>query len=213
MEDRQTLAVKGMVCNRCITVLRTALEKQQFKVLQISLGQVTLGGLGAGKSLEKLEEILAPLHFELIQDRDTRIIQQIKSLVEEALARQQYAESRVKFSQLLSEALSINYDALSAIFSRTEGITLESYIIGRRIDKIKEFLVYTDHSLTEIAYLTGYSSVFHLSRQFKAQTSLTPSHFRQLKKEKDAMKPELNHINLTRKSVKNTASTFRHFVS
>lgn len=210
--ESQTLAVKGMVCNRCITVLRTALENHQYKVLEISLGQVTLGGQDAGKSLEDLEGILAPLQFELIKDRDTRIIQQIKNLVNEAQAQQRYAEGRLKYSQLLSGALNINYDALSSIFSRTEGVTLESYIINRRIDKIKEYLVYTNLSLTQIAYLTGYSSVFHLSRQFKTQTSYTPSHFRKLEKERDA-RPELNHINLTRKSVKPTASTFRHFVS
>jgi AraC-like DNA-binding protein len=184
MEDRQTFFIKGMVCNRCITVLKSALEELHLKVEDISLGKVTVSGLSNLKSTDQLEDPLATLGFELIGDRDQKLVEQIKTIIDKGFKIQLETGDKMKFSTLLSEQLNMSYDSLSAAFSKMTGNTLESYIIGKRIDKIKEFLVYTDLSLTEIAYLTAYSSIFHLSRQFKEQTSFNPSHYRKIKEEK-----------------------------
>lgn len=187
MEDRQSFSVKGMVCNRCITVLKSGLEELSLTIEDISLGKVTVSGIAGLGSISAIEKLLTSLDFELVKDREQMIVEQIKKTIDEVFKTHIYFETKVKFSKLLSEELHVNYDSLSAVFSRAEGITLESYIINKRIDKIKEYLVYTDLSLTEIAYLTGYSSIFHLSRQFKEHTSFNPSHYRKIKKEKELL--------------------------
>lgn len=98
---------------------------------------------------------------------------------------QSSAKQKIKFSTLLSETLHLNYDSISETFSLLEGITLEKYIITKRIEKVKELLVYSNKSLTEISHMLGYSSINHLSRQFKELTGLPPSYYRQVKREKE----------------------------
>lgn len=169
-----------MVCNRCITVLKSSLEELSLAVLDIGLGKVTVSGLSHLKSPALLEDTIKALDFEIIPGKESKLVADIKNIIHEVFKNQTYRDSKVKFSQLLSEKLNLSYDNLSSIFSKAEGLTLSSYIIHKRIEKIKEYLLHTDISLTEIAFLMDYSSVFHLSHQFKVVTSLTPSQFKQI---------------------------------
>lgn len=184
MEDCQTLAIKGMVCNRCIIVLTSAFEAFELIVKDVQLGKITVCGLSKLKNLSELETQLASLGFEVLQNRDEKLVDRIKAIVRTTLQDQSQFLTKVKFSKILSEQLHRSYDSLSAVFSKTEGITLESFIIIQRLDKIKECIVHTELPLTQIAYLNGYSSVFHLSRQFKSHTGITPSHFRQINRKR-----------------------------
>lgn len=173
-----------MVCRRCITVLKQSLEKLSLTVEEIYLGKVTVSGLQNLSSFSELEDTLKELNFEIFQSGEQKLLDQVKKIIEDFYSPESPIDKKAKFSTLLSEKLNVNYDTLSALFSRTEGITLETYIIQRRIDKIKEYLVYTDLTLAQIAELTGYSSMFHLSRQFKRVTSSTPTFFKQVKAQK-----------------------------
>lgn len=176
MEQRHTLVLKGMVCNRCIAVLKASLESLPVSVEEISLGKVTLSGL-ANLTEGQLQRAISDLNFEIIESRDQKLIREMKNLIHAALVEENYS-GKVRFSKLISERMNMSYDSLSAIFTRMEGISVASYVINKRIEKIKEYLKFSDSSLTEIAYLTGYSSVFHLSAQFKEITGLTPSAYR-----------------------------------
>ena len=165
-----------MVCNRCIAVLKTSLEALAIRVEDISLGKVTLSGL-ARLNAGQLEETLSALNFEIIESREHKLVKDIKQLIDAALREENYS-GKVRFSKLIADKLSMSYDSLSAIFNKVEGLPIASFVIQRRVEKIKEFLRFSDSSLTEIAYLTGYSSVFHLSAQFKEVTGITPSSYR-----------------------------------
>lgn len=184
MQDQKTFLVKGMVCNRCITVLKASLEELGLVVQDISLGKVDVIGMGNLKSEDQLNSVLDKLDFKIVIDRNQKIVNEIKIVIDSIFDTLIYSETKVKFSRLLPSKLNLNYDTLSSIFSRTEGLTLENYIIEKRIDKIKEFLVYTDYPLTQISFLMGYSSVFHLSSQFKEITSQNPSSYRKIREEK-----------------------------
>lgn len=206
MEDCQTLAIKGMVCNRCITVLTSALEAFELIVKDVHLGKITVCGLSKLKNLSDLESQLASLGFEVLQNRDEKLVDRIKAIVRTTLQAQSQLLTKVKFSKILSEQLHGSYDSLSAVFAKTEGITLESFIIIQRLDKIKECIVHTELPLTQIAYLNGYSSVFHLSRQFKHHTGITPSHFRRLNRiDKSHALKHPNNIKTFRNHAKNSA--------
>lgn len=182
MQNRQTLSLKGMVCNRCISVLKSSLEQLSLSVEEINLGKVTVSGLSLLKNYSELQNALASLDFEIIEAPEHKLVADIKIYVGEVLNSTRMMDGRVRFSKVLSEKFHTHYDTLSAMFSRLEGITLESYIIRERVNMIRKYLMTTDHSLTEIAFMTGYSSVFHLSKQFKAIAGMTPSDFRQLHK-------------------------------
>ncbi|HCR54556.1 MAG TPA: AraC family transcriptional regulator, partial [Cytophagales bacterium] len=133
---------------------------------------------------KKIIEFLEIHGFELISDKQTKMISHVKVLIDEVLSQEAEQSRRVKFSILLAESLNMNYDSISETFSASEGITLEHYIINKRIEKVKELLVYTDASLTEIAHQLGFSSVNHLSRQFKELIGLPPSLFKSIRLEK-----------------------------
>lgn len=167
-----------MVCNRCITVLKMSLEELGLIVQDISLGKIDIIGMERLENDGQLNSVLEKLDFEIIIDRNQKIVNEIKTIVDNIFDGHTYNETKMRFSSLLSGKLNINYGSLSSIFSKSEGITLENYIIDKRIDKIKEFLLHTNYPLTQIAFLMGYSSVFYLSSQFKEVTSQNPSSFR-----------------------------------
>ena len=167
-----------MVCNRCKLVVKTELEKLDLHPTSINLGEVDIEERLLSKS--KKEEIarqLQSLGFELIDDKKSRIIEKIKNVVVE-LVHYNNDETKVKHSEYISAQLHYDYTYLSKLFSEVEGITLEQYIIHQKIEKVKELLVYDELSLSEIAYQLGYSSVAHLSAQFKKVTGFTPSFFK-----------------------------------
>lgn len=169
-----------MVCSRCKYVVQSKLEQMGYHLLSIELGEVTLAEDPDRKELNAINMAIMEFNFELIDRKEARIIEQIKkeliSLVNDISEDKKY-----KMSAKLSEMLMKDYSYLSNLFSEVEGQTIEHYFIQLKIEKAKELLVYDEVSVSEIAYLLGYSSVSHLSRQFRQITGFTPSHFKTIK--------------------------------
>jgi len=164
-----------MVCNRCIMVVDQELRKIGLKVLGVTLGEVNLDEdeLTADQ-LKKIDQALTPLGFERLDDRRSKLIEGIKSNVIQHIHGQK-SDQRFNWSKILSDAFHYDYNYLSNLFSSTEGITIEQFIIRQKIERVKELLFYDELTLSQIASELGYSSVAHLSAQFKKVTGLTPT--------------------------------------
>lgn len=172
-----------MVCNRCIMVVQNELDKLGLEAKDVKLGEVTLNKEPDAEEKVNLKKALAPLGFEIIDDKKSRLIENIKTIIID-LVHHQNSESRTNLSEILSSQLHHDYNYLSNLFSEVEGKTIEKYFIAQRIEKVKELLVYDELSLSEIAYRLNYSSVAYLSNQFKKVTGLTPSHFKKIRLDK-----------------------------
>lgn len=172
-----------MVCNRCILVVKNELERMGFKPISLTLGEVELEREISDAEKETINNHLQTFGFELIDDKKSRLIGQIKSLIID-LVHHQNSELKANLSDLLSSKLHHDYTYLSNLFSEVEGTTIEKYFIAQKIEKVKELLVYDELSLSEIAFQLNYSSVAHLSNQFKKVIGLTPSHFKNIKVDK-----------------------------
>jgi AraC family transcriptional regulator len=181
--EKATLAIKNMVCSRCIKVVKEELENLNLEVEAIKLGEAVVKGKVI--NLQKIKETLEKNGFELLDDRHSKIIEQIKiSVIKVIYEGDENLLSTINFPVYLSQKLNLSYHYISTLFSSKEGITIEKYIINQKIERVKELLVYDEFSLSEISYRLGYSSVQHLSNQFKKVTGLTPSHFKSLKEKK-----------------------------
>jgi AraC-like DNA-binding protein len=173
-----TLYIKNMVCDRCIRVVREELTKLKLDVRSVALGEVVLTGRTSELPMEKVRSVLLNAGFELIEDRKAKVIERIKLAILELVRGGEDEEKRLKYSEYLSKKLGLDYHYLSMLFSSVEVVTIEQYIILQKIERVKELLKYGELTLTEIAYTLGYSSVQHLSNQFKHVTGLTPSEFK-----------------------------------
>lgn len=188
MEKNNKLLIKGMVCNRCIAVLSDELSKLGLQISNINLGEVTLKANDKNPVDEQiLKEVLQKNGFDLLYDKDQQLINQIKFAVERGIREQFETGKPVKFSAFIVDELHKDYDSLSALFSLMQNVTLEKFIISKKIEKVIELLVYTDKSLTDIAYTLGYSSVAHLSRQLKKHTGLGSSYYKKVRQDKLAI--------------------------
>ncbi|MEJ5261211.1 MAG: AraC family transcriptional regulator [Ignavibacterium sp.] len=179
--EQATIHIKNMVCNRCIKVVKEELEKLGYRVDSIILGEATIQSQDKF-DFDLINKVLNENGFELIDSRQSRIIEKIKVIIIETI--RDMAEGKlenISFTDLLQDKLNLSYQYLSTLFSSSEGTTIEKYIILQKIEKVKELIVYDELSLSEIAYRLGYSSVQHLSSQFKKITGLTPSHFKSIK--------------------------------
>src|SRR5450432_2026260 len=176
------LYIKNMVCDRCILVVRQELDKLKLNYKNIQLGEVELTNQPTDEGIVELKEHLNILGFDLLDDKKTRLVEKIKSSIIQFIQGIEAEELNKKLSVLLSEKLKMDYHHISSLFSSIEGVTIEKYVILQLIEKAKELLMYAELSLSEIADKLGYSSVQHLSQQFKKTTGLTPSHFKSLKK-------------------------------
>jgi AraC-like DNA-binding protein len=173
------LYIKNMVCHRCKMVVRAELEKLNLHPVNIALGEVLIEEKELQKEQQNnLSVALKAVGFELIDNRRSKVIEQIKTFVIDTIHYKE-EQPKKKFSELISKHLHHDYSYLSNLFSEVEGITIEQYIINQRIEKVKELLVYDELSLSQIALDLGYSSTAHLSNQFKKLTGLTPSQFKQ----------------------------------
>jgi AraC family transcriptional regulator len=186
----KTLFIKNMVCNRCIMVVKQELEKLDLHPERISLGEVTLKEAELSKDqLDKLDAALLDKGFERIDDRKSRLIESIKNKVIQLIHHPNGQTRKLNWSAILSEELHLEYNYLSSLFSSVEGITLEQYIIHQKIERAKELLFYDELNLTQIADQLGYSSVAHLSSQFKKVTGLTPSELKKSRELDQKRKP------------------------
>ena len=185
------LFIKNMVCNRCREVVKQQLELLLIDYRSIELGEVTLNKPIAPDQFFILKEQLHMLGFELLNDYKASLVTQIKSAIINFIHCTDCTGMNKKLSVMLAEKLSADYNYLSALFSSVEGITVEQYVILQRIEKAKELLTYNEASLSQIADALGYSSVQHLSQQFKKVTGLTPSQF---KNSKDLSRKPLDEV-------------------
>lgn len=177
------LFIKNMVCDRCIMVVQQEMDKLRLEVKKIKLGEVTLEKELTPNERVALESALVPLGFQVIDDKKGRIIEQIKNVIID-LVHYKDNDAKTNLSDILSSKLNHDYNYLSNLFSEVEGTTIEKYFIAQKVEKVKEFLVYDELSLSEIAFRLNYSSVAYLSNQFKKVTGLTPSHFKQIREDK-----------------------------
>ncbi|PIF46515.1 helix-turn-helix protein [Chryseobacterium sp. 52] len=190
------LLIKGMVCNRCILVLSQEFPKLGLEISEIRLGEVVLEETDKTLINEKaIRAMLKQNGFDLFYNKSQKTIDQIKDIVEKGVQQQLNTGNPVKFSALLSDELHKDYDSLSSLFSSSEGCTLEKFIISRKIEKVKELLVYTDQSMSEIAYALGYSSPAHLSNQLKKYTGFTSSYYKQIRLDKITIIQEHSYTN------------------
>ncbi|MFO7525932.1 MAG: AraC family transcriptional regulator [Ignavibacteriaceae bacterium] len=181
MSDNLRLNIKNMVCNRCIKVVREEMEDLGYKVQEISLGEVLLK-YDDNIDLGKIKSVLEQNGFELIDDKNSRIIEKIKLTVINSIKELSEGNiSKVNFVSEITNETHLSYQYVSTLFSSIDGMTIEKFIIMQKIEKVKELLVYDELTLSEIAYRLDYSSVQHLSNQFKKVTGLTPSYFKQFK--------------------------------
>lgn len=173
------LFIKNMVCYRCKLAVENELKKLKLHPLKVELGEVVLKEDSiTDEQRHQLSANLKQLGFELLDDKRKKIIEQIKTLIIQSIHYNKEQPAK-NYSSFIAENLHHDYSYLSKLFSETEGITIEQFIINQKIEKVKELLVYDEKNLSEIAFDVGYSSVAHLSSQFKKITGLTPSAFKQ----------------------------------
>lgn len=179
MKKKNILYIKNMVCPRCIKVVRDELEKLDVVINSIVLGEVKTELPKEQLPIDKITKVLKGNGFELIDDSISRTVEKIKKIIISVI--QEYEDenlTKINFPLLIASEINKEYSSLSSLFSKNEGITIEHYIILQKIEKVKEYLKYDELTLSEIAYKLGYSSVQHLSRQFKKNTGLTASEFK-----------------------------------
>jgi len=169
-----------MVSNRCKTAVKEELRKLGLHFIVVDLGEVEIMENISSEQREQMKTALLISGFELMDDKKAILIEKIKTAVIEMV---HHSDEKIKtnFSDYLSEKLSHNYTYLANLFSEVQGTSIEHFIIAHKIERIKELIIYDELNITEIAWKMNYSSVAHLSNQFKKVTGLTPSHFRQLK--------------------------------
>lgn len=171
------IPIKNMVCPRCIEAVRKTFENLKIPFESIELGKVSLSSPLSLNQKVLLSESLITAGFELLESKNAALISQIKSLIIEQIHHSDQTLSE-NFSTFLSEKLQHEYTALSRLFSQVEGITIERFITRQKIERVKELLFYNEMNLSQISFDLNYSSVAHLSSQFKKETGMTPSEFR-----------------------------------
>jgi AraC family transcriptional regulator len=175
------LLVKNMVCRRCLLAVESVLANASIPFQKVTVGEIHLQEKISEEQYALLRSHLADIGLELIDNRMSGLIEKIKHLViKKARAEVNEEEGKMNLSAYLSQNLYHEYTYLSSLYSSVEGRTIENYYLQQRIEKVKELLVYKEMTLSAIAFELDYSSVAHLSNQFKQITGLTPSHFKKI---------------------------------
>ncbi|MCH8546518.1 MAG: AraC family transcriptional regulator [Cryomorphaceae bacterium] len=171
--------IQNMVSLQCKMMVKSQLDKVGIRYTSVELGEVDLGEQVHASELEKLKIELNKSGLILMDDKNAMLIEKIINVVVEMV---HYSDElpKVNFSTLISEKLKRDYHKLAEIFSKTKGMTIEHFIILHKVERIKELIIYDELNITEIAYKMHYSSVAHLSSQFKQVTGLTPTFFKHL---------------------------------
>jgi len=184
------LYIKNMVCSRCETTVKSELDKIGIQYNTVKIGEVSTSNKLTTEQHLQLSAALRQNGFELIDDQKNELIEKLKKSIID-LEHYSNEDLKMSFSDYISLFVDDNFISLNKLFSEIEGITIEKYIIKRKIEQIKEMLVYEDLNLDEIAIKMHYSSTASLSSQFKHETGLTPSHFKKLRVTRNII-PELN---------------------
>src|SRR5688572_15394502 len=172
--------IKNMVCARCIRTVSGIFQNAGADLANVSLGAVATRNELSAEQVNTLREALLIEGFELLDDQKTKLIEQIKNEIVKLVHYSELDEMKENLSTFLTNKIHKDYNYLSNLFSSVEGTTIEQFFILQKIEKVKELLIYDELSLSEIAFKLGYSSVAHLSNQFKKVTGLTPSHVKKL---------------------------------
>jgi AraC-like DNA-binding protein len=160
--------------------MTNALKDLGIETKSVDLGEIVLSDNTDAELIAAFGNAITQFGFEVIEDKTARIISRIKGAVVDFVHHPSADRKAIKFSSYLAEFVGKDYNYLSGIFSAVEGFTIEQYLINQKIEKVKELLVYDELTLSEIANQLNYSSVQHLSTQFKKVTGLTPSHFKKI---------------------------------
>ncbi len=179
------LYIKNMVCIRCQMVVKAELEKLGLHYTDVKIGEADIVESILPEKMQQLDMALKKSGLQLMDNKKSILVEKIKSAIIELV---HYSEEQIKInlSDYLSEKLNYDYTYLANLFSEVKGITIEKFFLSHKVEKVKELIVYDELNLTEIAYRMRYSSVAHLSNQFKKVTGLTPSHFKKLKHKRRA---------------------------
>lgn len=173
--------IKNMACIRCIKVVEHELRELGFNDITIHSGEVEIRDNISEDQLEVFKGSIQKLGLEMIDDKNNIIVEKIKNTISEIVYHCE-EEPKSNFSDYLSKKLGYDYTYLSNLFSAAKGISIEKHLIKQRIERVKEMLIHSEHTLNEISYNLRYCSVAHLSGQFKKETGLTPTYFRKLHK-------------------------------
>lgn len=175
--------IKNMVCNRCVMVVSTIFMEAGIDNVNVEIGKVTVKNQIDAEIFKQVDIRLKEVGFEIINDSKSQLIEQIKTESINYVYQNKWDE-KLNFSDYLVDKIHLNYSYLSTLFSSVEVTTIEKFLINLKIERVKELLVYDEKTLSEIAWEMGYSSVAHLSGQFKRVTGFSPSYFKQLKEQK-----------------------------
>jgi AraC-like DNA-binding protein len=174
------LYIKYMVSNRCKMVVKEELKKLKLHFMVVDLGEVEIMENITMDQRQVLKAALLDSGLELMDDKKSMLIEKIKNIIIE-MVHHSTENIKINFSDYLSQRLNHDYTYLSNLFSEVQGTTIEQFIISHKTERIKELIIYGELNITEIAWKMNYSSVAHLSSQFKKVTGLSPSHFKKLK--------------------------------
>ena len=180
--------IKNMACECCKAFVEDEMEKLNIPVHSIDIGEATLQENISAEQAEKLNAAIERAGLKLINNKEGILLEKIKKAIADYVNNSK-EKPGINLSKYLSKSLNYDYAYLTRFFSEVEATTIEQYLISFKIDKVKELLVFNEYTLTEIADKLHYSSVAHLSAQFKKMTGLTPSHFKALRKERGSISP------------------------
>ncbi|MDX1585676.1 MAG: AraC family transcriptional regulator [Balneolaceae bacterium] len=189
-KNREELHIRNMVCDRCVMVVRETLEELGLTVVEVELGKAVVE-TDTSVPYQKINKKLQEYGFELIRSKNRQLVERIKTRLIEYVQQLEESEEVPKLSEYLSEELNQNYSSLSSVFSENEDITIEKYVIHLKIERVKELLSYGEMTLSEIAWKLNYSSVAHLSGQFKQITGMSVTDY---KKARESFRKPLDGI-------------------
>ncbi|MDB5023553.1 MAG: AraC family transcriptional regulator [Mucilaginibacter sp.] len=172
------LHIKNMVCDRCQMIVRQQLENLGFTLKQVALGHAEITPDPDEEQMQLISAALKVPGFELINKETDKTVEAIKNVVIELVHHSDLSELNMSYSDVIASRVGKDYAHLSRLFSNSQDITIERFIIEQKVEKIKELMEYGELNLNEIAYRMGYSSSAHLSTQFKSVTGITPSQFK-----------------------------------
>ena len=175
------LIVRNMVCDRCKAVVKRVLLENGIDVKHVDLGEVEVGHEPTTAQVDAARAALNTEGFDLVDGREAAMIARIKAAIVKLVHHHGEMQGRVKLAEHLSAALNKEYSSLSTLFPQVEGITIEQFFLLQRLERVKELIKYDELTLSEIADRTGFSSVAHLSAQFKKLTGMTPSAFKAMR--------------------------------
>ncbi|TXK46364.1 helix-turn-helix domain-containing protein [Pontibacter qinzhouensis] len=173
-----TLHIRNMVCPRCIKVVTDELTNLGLPVVEVKLGEAKLSAVPAPDALNKVRVVLLENGFELLEDKKSEVVEQIKVAIIQLVQSGRIEDLTTNISTYLESELGHDYNYLSSLFSAEENLTIARYVVLQKVERAKELLTYNELSLSQISFQLGYSSVAHLSNQFKQITGITPSDFK-----------------------------------